>query len=74
MLRHHHPPPHRPHDPDHPDVHIVQVEDLYETPAFLWLPGVAGPKFNMTTRKVKISYSASSSHNHHHHHDGGGLA
>ena len=30
------------------------MEDLYETPAFLWLPGVAGPKFNMTTRKVKF--------------------
>ena len=28
------------------------MEDLYETPAFLWLPGVAGPKFDIKTKKV----------------------
>ncbi len=28
------------------------VEDLYETPTQLWIPGVAGPKFNITTGRV----------------------
>ena len=50
---------------------MIQVEDLYETPAFLWLPGVAGPKFNMTTRRVTMSNQI---HHHQHPHTLGGLA
>ena len=26
---------------------------MYETPSFLWLPGVAGPKFDIETKEVK---------------------
>ena len=37
------------------------MEDLYETPAFLWLPGVAGPKFNMTSKRVICQYLCSQS-------------
>ena len=43
-----------------------QVEDLYETPSFLWLPGVAGPKFDIETRKVSaavIEYESSQAFN-----------
>ena len=32
-----------------------QVEDLYETPSFLWLPGVAGPKFDIDTKRVSAA-------------------
>ena len=31
---------------------LLAVDDLYETPSFLWLPGVAGPKFDIKTKKV----------------------
>ena len=31
---------------------LAAVDDLYETPSFLWLPGVAGPKFDIKTKKV----------------------
>ena len=29
---------------------VSAVEDLYETPSDLWLPGVAGPKFDIISR------------------------
>ena len=29
---------------------VLAVEDLYETPSDLWLPGVAGPKFDIISR------------------------
>jgi hypothetical protein len=40
---------------------LQAVEHLYETPTQLWIPGVAGPKFNMTTNRVAaavIEYDA----------------
>lgn len=40
---------------------LQAVEDLYETPTDLWIPGVAGPKFNLTTgvaQVVVIEYDA----------------
>ena len=45
---------------------VNQVEDLYETPSFLWLPGVAGPKFDIETRMVSaavIEYESSQAFN-----------
>ena len=41
---------------------LAAVDDLYETPSFLWLPGVAGPKFDIKTKKVQamiVEYDAS---------------
>ena len=37
------------------------VEDLYETPMDLWIPGAAGPKFNVSTNRVRaviVEYDA----------------
>ncbi len=33
---------------------LEAVEDLYETPTDLWIPGVAGPKFNLTTGRAEV--------------------
>ena len=33
---------------------LQAVEDLYETPTDLWLPGVAGPKFNLSTGRAEV--------------------
>ena len=41
---------------------LAAVDDLYETPSFLWLPGVAGPKFDIKTKKVSaviVEYESS---------------
>jgi len=41
---------------------VEAVEHLYETPTDLWMPGVAGPKFNLSTGQpaaVVIEYDAS---------------
>ena len=40
---------------------LAAVDELYETPSFLWLPGVAGPKFNIETKRVSavvVEYEA----------------
>ena len=31
---------------------LASIDDLYDTPSYLWLPGVAGPKFDIKTKKV----------------------
>ena len=31
------------------------IDDLYATPQFLWIPGAAGPKFNITTKSVSAA-------------------
>ena len=41
---------------------LAAVDDLYETPSYLWLPGVAGPKFDIKTKEVSaviIEYQSS---------------
>ena len=32
---------------------LLAIGDLYATPTDFWRPGVAGPKFNITTNKVE---------------------
>ena len=34
---------------------LLAIDDLYETPSFLWLPGVAGPKFDIKTKTVSAA-------------------
>eukprot|EP00090_Calanus_glacialis_P004843 TRINITY_DN13625_c0_g1_i1.p1 TRINITY_DN13625_c0_g1~~TRINITY_DN13625_c0_g1_i1.p1 ORF type:complete len:1432 (+),score=169.81 TRINITY_DN13625_c0_g1_i1:127-4296(+) len=34
---------------------LLAIDDLYETPSFLWLPGVAGPKFDINTKTVSAA-------------------
>ena len=44
------------------------MEELYETPSYLWLPGVAGPKFDIATKEVAaviLEYEASTSFSYH---------
>ena len=33
---------------------LESVESLYSTPTDLWLPGVAGPKFNVSTHEARV--------------------
>ena len=47
---------------------LLAVEELYETPSYLWLPGVAGPKFDIATKEVAaviLEYEASTSFSYH---------
>ncbi|TRY78598.1 hypothetical protein TCAL_06908 [Tigriopus californicus] len=40
---------------------VLAIGDLYATPTDFWIPGVAGPKFNITTSKVQamiVEYDA----------------
>jgi len=33
---------------------LIAIEDLFETPSDLWLPGVAGPKFDINSKNVSV--------------------
>merc|ERR1740129_2134982 len=33
---------------------LIAIEDLFETPSDLWLPGVAGPKFDIKSKNVSV--------------------
>ncbi len=37
---------------------VSAVEDLYETPSDLWLPGVAGPKFDKKSKGRTVTVLA----------------